>query len=393
VTRALNRFWTGASRWWPFAGVPVAGVFLLAAAPGATAQPTNFPTNFTRWSVPVGQFYGYHKDSSPVIGADGTIYIGTTDGRLHALRPDGTKKWAFRTKRDIKSSPAIARDGTIYFGSRDRNLYAVTPAGERKWSFATKGWVDASPALANDGTVLFGSWDKTFYAVDAAGHLKWSFATAGPIVSSAAIGSDGTIYFGSHDKRFYALAPDGSKKWAFTTGGEIISSPALQADGTICFTSVDGKLYALDPDGRARWQLATGGITESSPVVDASGNIYIGVNENLFCVGPDGKKRWDRRTDNAMIDGTPALTDGGLVYFGARYPVMYALSTTGEKQWIAWLGGDTVSSPNLAPDHTIYIGSRTPNFTAIKGTNSLAKSSWPMFRRNPRHTGNVADEK
>ncbi|MBI1801251.1 MAG: hypothetical protein HYR71_06450, partial [Chloroflexi bacterium] len=31
----------------------------------------------------------------PVIAADGTVYIGSTNSTLLALRPDGSKKWEF----------------------------------------------------------------------------------------------------------------------------------------------------------------------------------------------------------------------------------------------------------------------------------------------------------
>ena len=63
--------------------------------------------------------------SSPAIGSDGTIYVGSEDNNLYAINPDGTKKWAFDTGDDVNSSPAIGRDGTIYFGSLDGNLYAI----------------------------------------------------------------------------------------------------------------------------------------------------------------------------------------------------------------------------------------------------------------------------
>ena len=33
--------------------------------------------------------------SSPAIGADGTIYVGSGGGKLYAINPDGTLKWAF----------------------------------------------------------------------------------------------------------------------------------------------------------------------------------------------------------------------------------------------------------------------------------------------------------
>ena len=38
-----------------------------------------------------------------------------------------TKKWEFATGGWLESSPAIGADGTIYIGSDDKKLYAIGP--------------------------------------------------------------------------------------------------------------------------------------------------------------------------------------------------------------------------------------------------------------------------
>src|SRR5471030_548532 len=81
-----------------------------------------------RWSFPT---LGY-IDSSPAVGADKTIYVGSSDGNLYAINPDGTQKWAFPTQSAIESSPLIGPDGTIYVGSDDFNVYAIRPDGTQK---------------------------------------------------------------------------------------------------------------------------------------------------------------------------------------------------------------------------------------------------------------------
>ena len=40
---------------------------------------------------------GSYINSSPAIGADGTIYVGSMDNYLYAINPDGTQQWAFAT--------------------------------------------------------------------------------------------------------------------------------------------------------------------------------------------------------------------------------------------------------------------------------------------------------
>ena len=358
--------------------------FCLAAPVAGHAQPA--ATNL--WQLQVSHFDG---ESSPAIARDGTIYQATFDGKLLAITPAGEIKWTFKMGYEIKSSPAIADEGMIYFGARDRMLYALTSDGKLKWTFVTGAWIDSSPAIDTDGTIYFGSWDKKFYALKPDGSLKWVFATSNIVVSSPAIGVDGTIYFGSHDKKLYALQPEGALRWFFLTGGPITSSPALAADGTIYFTSTDGCLYALKPDGTERWRLRTGGFTESSPVLDEPGNIFLAANNSRMAVTADGDKILDYATP-LLIDGSPAVAADGLVYFATAWGDLSAFKPRGPIVWSASIGRGVMPNSSLAigSDGLIYLGDGR-NLYCFVTTNAapLAKSSWPMFRADARHTGRV----
>lgn len=334
--------------------------------------------------------------SSPAIAPDGTIYQATFTGKLLAFTPQGTVKWTFKAGRQVKSSPAVGDDGTIYFGSRDWKLYALTPDGKLKWAFPTGAWVDSSPAIGADGTIYFGSWDTNFYALHPDGSRKWVFPTGDIIDSSPAVGADGTVYFGSHDKKFYALKPDGTLRWSFATGGRIISSPAIATDGTVYFTSTDGNFYALHPDGTERWRLHTGGVTESSPVLDEHGNLYLAVNQDNVSISHDGNLRWEL-TFPVFIYASPAVTADEEVYFSAPWRCLLAATADGREVWRLTTDeneqhDNIIASPVIAGGGTIFIA-HEDWLEAINSTNRLApaaKSSWPMFRANPRHTGRVA---
>jgi outer membrane protein assembly factor BamB len=362
----------------------IVGLFCLSAQLACRAQSP--PTNL--WVLRVAD---YHADSSPAVGADGTIYQASFAGKMWAITPQGDVKWVYKINSEIKSSPAIADDGTIYFGARDRKFYAVTPQGRLKWTIATGAWIDSSPAIAGDGTIYFGSWDANFYAVNPDGSKKWVFATSNIVVSSPAIGKDGTIYFGSHDKKFYALRPDGRLLWSFTTGAPIISSPAINPDGVIYFTSTDGNLYALRPDGTESWRLHTGGATESSPVLDEKGSLFLTANKIGISVGSDGKKQWEYNYAVVLIDATPAVAANGEVYFASPWRKLCAFHINGNELWHVDTVANLVASPTIGSDGTIFVCDG-PFLRAINSTNGLAppaKSSWPMFRGDARHTGRV----
>jgi hypothetical protein len=67
--------------------------------------------------------------SSPTIGSDGTVYVGSGDKKLYAINgKTGVKLWEFETGDGlygVRSSPAIGPDGTVYVGSLDKKLYAI----------------------------------------------------------------------------------------------------------------------------------------------------------------------------------------------------------------------------------------------------------------------------
>ena len=90
-----------------------------------------------------------------------------------ATKPEPTKAkkpvtvlWEFETRGSVSSSPAIGSDGTVYIGSGDKKLYAINgKSGVKLWEFETGHVVYSSPAIGSDGTVYVGSYDKKLYAI------------------------------------------------------------------------------------------------------------------------------------------------------------------------------------------------------------------------------------
>jgi outer membrane protein assembly factor BamB len=289
-------------------------------------------------------------NSSPAIGADGTVYVGSFDGRLYAINPDGTQKWASSRVGSDFSSPAIGVDGTVYVGSVGGRLYAFNLDGTQKWAFLTGAPVQSSPAIGGDGTIYVGSNNGHVYAIHPDGTQKWAFLTEGNVFSSPAIGGDGTIYVGSDDRNVYAISSDGGQRWVFPTGLFVQSSPAIGVDSTIYVGSDDGHLYAINPDGTQKWAFVVQGGVPSSPAIGADGTIYVG---------------WE--SDRA-----------GLV----------AINPDGTQKWVFALGDVVFSSPAIGQDGTVYVGSGLNELHAINGSSGgLSNSPWPMFHRDLKHTG------
>lgn len=325
--------------------------------------------------------------SSPAIGGDSTIYVGSSDGNLYAVNPNGTKKWAFDLGwgNIASASPCIDDNETIYICCGDGNLYAINPNGTKKWSLSigcsgynrgvafgkdgtiyasgdclyainpngTQKWkycfpygAFSSPTVSGDGTVYIGRY-HSLYAINPDSTLKWEYEALGLVrEATAAIGSDGTVYFGSDDSNLYALNPDGTFRWKFTTGWCVNYPPVIGPDGTIYVSSGDSKFYAINPDGTQKWVFSEV-VGFPSAAIGHDSNIYIGGGNKFFCIKPNGTKKWEYEADGGM--GT---------------------------------------CPVIGDDGTIYVGCSDNNLYAIESTaGGLAETPWPMFHHDVRHSG------
>ena len=192
--------------------------------------------------------------TSAAIGSEGTIYVASNaaglidaSAYLYAISAEGQFQWRFALgATDVQSSPAIGADGTIYIGAYDRRLYAINPDGSLRWSYLTGAAINSSPVLSADGTVYVGSRDGYLYALNPNGSLKWRTFVFSTIDGAPAIGADGTIYVGSGDDQLYALAPEnGAIRWHFATGADVDAAPVIGPDGTVYIGSFDQSVYAF----------------------------------------------------------------------------------------------------------------------------------------------------
>ena len=326
-------------------------------------------TNATKWIYATG---GQFRSAVPVIGSDGTVYIGNYDKNVYAFNPDGTLKWTYTTGGYLSGPPAMGADGTIYIGNYDDNtVYALNPDGTLKWTYTTTGVFFGGPTIGPDGTIYIGNTgsDRSLYALNPDGTKKWSYSCGGNTYSIPAIGSDGTIYFVA-TRSLFAVNPDGTLKWSYATGGSISSAPSIGPDGSIYVGSGDNKFYALNPDGTLNWTYTSGGRIYSSPAIGTDGTIYFGDygDNKIYALNPDGTVKWTYLTGGAIRYSSPAIGADGTIYIGnyGDYKV-YALNPDGTLKWFYETGNQILTSPAVAPDGTVYIGSTDGNLYAFAG--------------------------
>ncbi len=224
--------------------------------------------------------------ASPALGLDGTIYLaGLYEPNLYALKPtDGSVKWVCRFLKDPDdpktagwpfTSPVVGADGTIYQTLLyDSHLYAVDPGtGQVRWSVdlcapalfgqATDttpdgdGW--SEPVLGPDGTIYVSCDDPYLRAVDPSGVVQWCKRFGDVGAFTLTVDRTNVVYAASDEGRVYVVASDGSLITQFETGGWP-AFPVLAADGVLVLA--DSKDYsALNTDARnAIWAIAADGV-------------------------------------------------------------------------------------------------------------------------------------
>jgi PKD repeat protein len=202
----------------------------------------------------------YMDASSPAIDQSGFLYLGDVKGVLHKFQDNvtfTTRLWKVQIGTKITASPVIGSDGTIYVGSTN-GLSAVRPTdGKVLWNFPA-GIVDQTPALGSDDTVYFGvksGQTRAIYAIARDGTLRWQYGpvpAASPYGGFPTVGADGIVYVG-FGTGVYAFSPDGVSIWTYDTGNVVSSFPVIAGtaskqtggNAVIYVASSDWKLHAI----------------------------------------------------------------------------------------------------------------------------------------------------
>jgi outer membrane protein assembly factor BamB len=326
----------------------------------------------------------------------------------------GDRPWTFKTGRGIFSTPVIGGDGTVYVGSADTYFYAIGSDGKLRWRVKTGGIIDAAAALSaydrrlRSAPITFGSGDALLYHLTTPRsgdpRILWRFrATVPPVKGqrvdwwegNVAVGPGGNLFAGNTGGTAYALSPRRRLLWTFTAGNSLWSTPAFASDGSSYWGSVDLHIYHLDAHGRPLWQTFTPGFVISSPAIGSDGTVYVGsFDSKLYALDPaTGTPRWTFKTSD-HIYASPALgqsSDGrtNAIYIASTDGSVYALSPSGRLLWRYDTGDPVRSSPVLgaapgsAHGQILYVGSANGKLYALDARTGRRRWSFDTTPRDP----------
>ena len=369
------------------------------------------------------------------------LYVGRGDGKLFAIAPDaGRILWRYVTFNpqlpddpdgggEVVSAPLVGPDGTIYLGTwgegpyETNAIYAINPDGTLQWRYPSETSLShrvfAAPAFSPDASTIYvstfrdddGDQPATLYAfhreplesVPDAQRLKWALPLEheGTAVhtTTLAVGSDGKIYVAGYLAEGFGVPVvaaveerEGQPVLAWPTpyvrlqdGAHFAHGVALrETDGQTrrlyVTTSnlrtfnrkVEGTLYAIDSvtgavlasyDPSDDVPEAVGGIT--SPAIGADGVVYFGVR------GRFGSDPIPGRYFGVTYDAQ-----------AARFERLWSTAVNGVVEW---------NHPSIGPDGGLYAGSssfdeQARTRTYDEGTIPEGTTAWFHALKGPTST-------
>jgi outer membrane protein assembly factor BamB len=96
------------------------------------------------------------------VAPDGSVCVGTVDGYVHALGPDGSYRWSHSVRGAVIRRPHFAGE-RWFIASSAKRLYALNRDGSSSWSFQLYAEIESELVSDESGTVYFVAADHFLY--------------------------------------------------------------------------------------------------------------------------------------------------------------------------------------------------------------------------------------
>ncbi len=308
----------------------------------------------------------------PAVGMDGTLYLDDSDGRLFAVASSGELLWIYEGNDGVvggghEGPVDVGADGTIYYATNplgpEIRVHAVNPDGTRKWMFSELSLsfrIIAGPNVGPDGN-LYMAFDRAHLgtlgacSLDSNGVLRWSSTGTPPINDTGSLGhriafgqssfyvafNEGNVPGVNHNYLF-GFDYNGSQSFA-VPGAWSTGRPHARADGSFILRwGLNTLLRSFDPTGNEQWTFLTGGnLTE--PAVGPGGVTYIQVGSGgpkLHAISANGTINWTVQGQQLgwmnFLGVSPQgghLLDGGRAGFGMPGWIRSYSTADGSLEW------------------------------------------------------------
>jgi outer membrane protein assembly factor BamB len=211
--------------------------------------------------------------------------------------------------------------------------------------------------------------DRSPFTGPSAPQVAWVFDAQGPIAAAPAILDDGTIVVASLSGVLFGLTESGQQRYSVDLGDRIYSAPLVHDDALFVGSDVH-KFFGLTPGGSIRFRLDADSDVDTGPAPTPWGGIVFAGGKVVYASKPDGTVLW-RMHAKRKVYSSPAVADDGTVYVGSQDHHLYAVAPDGNVRWRVDLGADIDSAPAIEDDGTVVVGSDKGEVVALDPTGDV----------------------
>lgn len=321
---------------------------------------------------PANWTHGAGALTTPAVTEDGVVYSGQDSVSL--LSPRGEEIWSQKLDGRL-SSPGVAANGNV-FVLNTSHLTAYSREGQLLWQKPVATCEHHQPAVGPEGNVYCVDREGKLRAYDPTGRELWSksvrklldFDPTPNTFNSPVVGPDGTVLVANVKKYLTAFTPEGKRAWSYKLPGQLMTGPSFGKDGSIALGAYLNTVVKLNPQGKEIWRTDIGHSCLSCiPAIGLDGAVLAGTDQGLLArISPEGKPEYLARLDSKAMGQPLVEDDGSFTVASWSGQLSHFAPEGGSPRWTADLGGMVVTSPQQAPDGTIYASSFGGGLMALR---------------------------
>jgi hypothetical protein len=177
------------------------------------------------------------------------------------------QRFRFDAGAPLSAAATVAPDGSVCVGTVDGYVHGLGPDGSFRWSHSVRGAVTRRPHFAGQRWFIASSAQR-IYALNRDGSLSWVFKLFSAVESELTSDEKGTIYFIAADHFLYGLTAHGavSLRARFHPG----MKPELSFSEPEALRDPEGNSWRGRSDGVLEYRLASGESTSLFPLTSSA---------------------------------------------------------------------------------------------------------------------------
>lgn len=252
---------------------------------------------------------------APSLTPSNELVAVTVGGRLALVTTDGVLRRSVELGAATHAAPLVLDDGSVVVGTADGRIHRLNSNLRPVFDVAQPGvgGLGQTASLARRGSlVLPGS--NTIAILDPRGALLRRVDLEARSTSAVVVGEDGILWVSTANGILLAIEPGGRVRSRTELGGVHDDGAwlALGHDGAVRVPTRGG-LVCVGPGGTSRWTFAG---TFRTPVVIGEADTVLAIDQArvLHAVAADGTERWHVSLGGAISNNPPVMAADGTIY-------------------------------------------------------------------------------